>query len=301
MDLSLYKSIHLTYRFNFKCKIIIKFVNRILIAQPEFIQIMKVFIIVLVFFSTAKNNFAYAENNFKTTTSFVLSSYDLPKNMQSKIQNAFAKDMASKNLVELNQIAKNLKILYKNKNNNVTLYWMSFLQFYKATYYLEVKDEDLSEEEIDKGVEWMSDMKNKNSDDYALLSMLKGFSTQFKGFRAMFIGISSGNDIDKALELDDQNIRAYYVAGTNDFYRPETFGGGKKVESYLLKALNLPDKKSKNQNSPSWGREESYYILTLFYIRKKKMDLARKYFDLGINSYPKSYFLNQLSVKLKRK
>jgi hypothetical protein len=258
---------------------------------------MKGIITVLAFFITSQTNFAFAENKLMTSKSIVISSFNLPKDIQSKIKDAFAKDMVSKNLVELNQIAKNLKILYDNKNEKLTLYWMSYLQFYKATYYLEIEDEDLSEEEIDKGVNWMSEIKDKNSDDYALLSMLKGFSTQFKGFRAMFVGISSGNDIDKALELDGQNIRAHYVAGANDFYRPETFGGGKKVESYLLKALSLQNKKVKSPNSPSWGKEESYYILIMFYIRKEKMDLAQKYFDLGINSYPQSYFLNRLSEK----
>jgi len=258
---------------------------------------MKGIITLLLFLITAQLNFAFAENKSMARSKEVLSSFDLPKDIQSKIKEAFAKDMVSKNLAELNQIAKSLKILYDNKNEKLTLYWMSYLQFYKATYYLEIKDEDLSEEEIDKGVDWMSEMKDKNSDDYALLSMLKGFSTQFKGFRAMFVGISSGNDLDRALELDNKNIRAHYVAGTNDFYRPETFGGGKKVESYLLKALSLQDKKVKSPNSPSWGKEESYYVLIMFYIRKKKMDLAQKYFDLGINSYPKSYFLNRLSEK----
>jgi len=40
-------------------------------------------------------------------------------------------------------------------------------------------------------------MKNKNSEDYALLAMLHGFSLQFKGMKAMFISSDIKKNIEK--------------------------------------------------------------------------------------------------------
>jgi len=98
--------------------------------------------------------------------------------------------------------------------------------------------------------------------------------------------------------LDSTNVRAYFVYGSNDFYTPEQYGGGKEAEKYLLKAISMPTQKEKNNILPSWGKEEAYEILIRLYIKKENWDLAEKYFHEGIEEFPDSYSINQLKPKL---
>ncbi len=218
--------------------------------------------------------------------------------IQSKIYTAFMQGLRSQNTDELTKLSKQLGNLYKAHNQNLILYWHSYLQYYLSNYYLEKGDRQNSEKEIDKGTAWMENMENKNSEDYALLSMLQGFGIQFKGMEAMFISIAIKKNAKKAIALDPTNLRAYYVYASNDFYTPEKYGGGKEAEKYLLKAISLPAQKIKNDYLPSWGKEESYEMLIKLYIKKGKLSLAKKYFQEGIKEFPKSYAINQLAGKL---
>jgi len=175
------------------------------------------------------------------------------------------------------------------------------LQFYSSIYHLEKGAKETAEKEIDKGIDWMDDMKKKNSEDYALLALLQGFGIQFKGIQAMFISGAIKKNAKQAMAIDATNIRGYYVFANNDFYTPEKYGGGKEAEEYLLKAIALPAQNIKNEYLPSWGKEESYEILIRLYIQNENWDLAKKYFQEGIGEFPESYAINQLAAKLVRK
>jgi len=218
--------------------------------------------------------------------------------IQEKIYNAFVQSFMDKNNTDLNLLHEKLENLYSTKKNNIILYWKSYLQFYASIYYLQKGDKETSEKEVGKGIDWLEKMKNKNSEDYALLAMLKGFDIQFKGMKAMFISSSIKKNLKKAIAIDSTNLRAYYVYASNDFHTPEKYGGGKEAEKYLLKAISLPSQKIKNDYLPSWGKEESYEMLIKLYIKKEKWDLAKKYFQEGIAAYPESYTINQLASKL---
>lgn len=218
--------------------------------------------------------------------------------IQEKIYNAFVQSFMGKNNNDLDLLDENLESLYTLKSQNIILYWRSYLQFYSSIYYLQKGDKKVAEKEIEKGIDWLDNMKNKNSEDYALLAMLQGFDIQFKGMKAMFISSSIKKNIKKAIAIDSTNLRAYYVYASNDFHTPEKYGGGKEAEDYLLKAISLPTQKVKNEYLPSWGKEESYEMLIKLYIKKEKWDLAKKYFKEAIAAYPESYTINQLASKL---
>ncbi len=219
-------------------------------------------------------------------------------NIQSKIYDAFVKSLRAGDNNSLKKLSKELETLNKSKNSKLVLYWRSYLQFYSSIYYLTTGDKDAAEEEIDKGVDWLDDMQNKNSEDYALLAMLQGFGIQFKGMKAMFIAGSIEENVQKAMKIDPENIRGYYVYGSNDFHKPARYGGGKKAEQYLLKAISLPAQKVKNPRLPSWGKEDAYELLIRLYIKQKKMDLAKKYFQEGMKMFPKSYMIKKFASQL---
>jgi len=218
--------------------------------------------------------------------------------IQSKIYNAFVQSLMSNDNNSLSKLSKGLEELHKIKKQNLILYWRSYLQYYSSIYYLNNGDKETAENEIGKGINWLENMKKKNSEDYALLARLQGFDIQFKGMKAMFISSSIKKNLKKAIAIDSTNLRAYYVYASNDYHTPEKYGGGEKAEAYLLKAISLSAQNIKNDYLPSWGKEESYEMLIKLYIKKEKWDLAKKYFQEGVAAYPESYTINQLASKL---
>jgi hypothetical protein len=218
--------------------------------------------------------------------------------IQSKIYNAFVKARMSQKNDALNELSIHLEKLYKVNNQNLILYWRSYLQFYSSINYLSGGDNKSAESEINKGIALIESVEKKNSEDYALLAMLQSFSIQFDSSKAMYISQDINKNVNNAISLDSTNLRAWYVSASSDFYTPVQYGGGKKAEKYLLKAISLPAQKIQNDYLPSWGKEESYELLINLYIQTEKWDLAKKYFQEGIAAFPKSYQINQLASKI---
>jgi tetratricopeptide (TPR) repeat protein len=264
---------------------------------------IRLLLISLLFVSCKDNTTQTAKNNaisYQVQYEQVKSD-SLLVGIQDKIYNAFVQSLMSQDNKPLNQISKKLENLYKTKKHNLVQYWRVYLQFYSSIYYLKKGNKKIAEKEIDKGIEWLEEMKNKNSEDYALLAMLQGFGIQFKGIKAIFISGDIKKNAKTAIALDSTNLRAYYVYASNDFYTPEKYGGGKETEKHLLKAILLPAQKVKNKYLPSWGKEESYEMLIKYYIKKEKWELAKKYFQEGTKEFPDSYAINQLASILIRK
>ena len=246
----------------------------------------------------SKTKFNIEARTYQQETRDFTKSDSLLVNIQRKINNAFIQSLISKDNKPLLELTNELEELNKSKKQNIILYWRSYLQFYYSIFYLEKGDKESSEKEIDKGIGWLNFIKNKNSEDYALLSRLQGFGIQFKGMKAMFFAKDIERNAKKAIAMDSTNLRGYYVFASNYFYTPEKYGGGQDAEKYLIKAISLPDQKIKNDYLPSWGKEESYEMLIKLYIKKEKWVLAKKYFQEGIKEYPESYTINQLASKL---
>jgi hypothetical protein len=232
------------------------------------------------------------------TLSENIQSDSLLVDIQSKIYNAFVKDRISQKNDVLNELSIQLENLYRTKNQNLILYWRSYLQFYSSINYLSKGDTRSAENEINKGIEFMKSIEKKNSEDYVLLAMLQSFSIQFDTSNAMYISEDINKSVNSAISLDSTNLRAWYVSASNDFYTPEQYGGRKKAEKYLLKAISLPAQIINNAYLPSWGKEESYEMLIKLYIQNEKWEMAKKYFQEGIAAFPKSYQINQLASKL---
>lgn len=218
--------------------------------------------------------------------------------IQDKIYKAFVQGLMSEKPEALVELSDDLELLNKENKQHIIVYWRAYLQYYSAIYYLEKGDKEASEKEIDKGTEWLEEMDNKNSEDYALLALSQSFGIQFKGMKAMFIASDIKKNVQTAIAFDSLNIRGYYVYASNDYYTPEKYGGGKEAEKYLLKAITLPEQKVSNTYLPSWGKEEAYEMLIKLYIKNENWDAATKYYKEGIALYPTSYTITQLASQL---
>lgn len=221
------------------------------------------------------------------------------QNVHNRIMDAFMNSFVEQNNSKMLSLLDELSSLYHKSNNSIFLYWKGYALYYCSIIYLKKGERDKSYEELKKGIEALELIKKKNSEDYTLLSMLHSFSCQFLKFPKVIQASKNATDyIERALKLDDNNPRAYYVLANNDYYTPETYGGGNKVEEYALKALSIPAQKIANPYLPSWGRQECYELLTNYYIKKKNMKQAKKYIELGLLEYPDSYTLKYNKSKL---
>ena len=218
--------------------------------------------------------------------------------IQEKINQMFGEAFMTRTPDAMEGLSSELEELYKQKNQNLVQYWRAYLQFYKSIYYLKNGDKKNAEKEIDMGVEWLKGMQGKNSEDYALLSLLQGFSLQFKGFKVMFISSEVKENAKLAITLDSMNLRGYYTFASNDFYTPEKYGGGREAERFLLKAIALPEQSIVNRYTPSWGKQEAYETLINLYIKREQWEQAKSYFQQAIAKYPDNYQINRMAAKL---
>lgn len=271
------------------------------ITYLKMILLFKLFAISLLFYSCKLeskeigNPITYSKQLKQAPTDTLLI------NIESKIYNAFTLRMVSKESENLTKIIHDLNLLYQKEQQNLILYWQGYTYYYLAIAHLQEKNKKEAERTIEQGIDLLEDMKNKNSEDYALLALLEGFAIQFKGFMAMFAARSIKNHANQAIEMETTNLRGYYVLGNNDYYTPEKYGGGKEVENYLLKALSLPSQKVPNPYLPSWGKKEAYELLIKYYIRKENWKAAKRYFQEAIARFPKSYQIQQLAAKMLNK
>ncbi len=139
--------------------------------------------------------------------------------------------------------------------------------------------------------------ESKDSEVLALLALMQSYYIQFAGMDAGIISARVKENANESIKLDSNNIRGWYVLANNDYYTPKQFGGGKKAEEYLLKAISLPEQKLKSPIMPSWGKSDSYFLLISFYIDNEEMEKAKKIFIQAKELYPDNYMINQYAAK----
>jgi tetratricopeptide (TPR) repeat protein len=221
------------------------------------------------------------------------------KNIQEKVMDAFVNakiNKSDKGLTDLKQALMNLNSI---SNNGIVTYWYSYACYYHAIYQMTGKDNKSAEKILDEGILRLKNASNLNSEHYALLALMESLSIQYaSGIEAPFISKRVKQNAEKALQLDSLNLRAYFVLGSNDFYTPEQFGGGKKATAYLTKAVTLKDQSVANPYLPSWGKNSAYEMLIRFYINHKQFVEAKKYYQEAITLYPDNYMITKLSKDL---
>ena len=76
--------------------------------------------------------------------------------------------------------------------------------------------------------------------------------------RWMSYGQTAGQVLEKALKLDPNNPRLYYLKGMSLFGTPEQFGGGKdKAKPVFEKAVELYKQAKPKELYPRWGQKQA--------------------------------------------
>lgn len=80
--------------------------------------------------------------------------------------------------------------------------------------------------------------------------------------RYMTFGAQANQDLQKAMTLNPNNPRAYYLQGMSIFGTPEQFGGGKeKAKPIFQKAVDLGSAEQEKPLYPHWGLDMSKAML----------------------------------------
>jgi pentatricopeptide repeat protein len=212
------------------------------------------------------------------------------------IQNAMNQSFMQQDITPLNVMLQSLDALPDNEWSD---YWTAFALYRKAIFQAYAAGGEGSEATTKQALELLASIKTKTSEHYALQGIIRSFSIQFAtGMKAGIVSAKVGKDFKKALQLDEQNMRAYYGLGSSDYYTPEQYGGGKRVEEYILQALALEKQYHDNPVMPTWGKDEAYEILLRHYMKKEQFEKAKTLFQQAMNDFPGNYQLSQLGAEL---
>ena len=217
--------------------------------------------------------------------------------IQHKVEQALAQAMAEQRPAALDNLRKQLTAT--EHPAAPATYWTAYVDYYRSVYYLFREDTERSQVAIQRGLDALKEKDDKDSEEYALLAIMESFSIMFSpGMKAAFISAKVQEHAHAAIELDSNNVRAYYALANNDFYTPKMYGGGRKVEQYLREAITLPERTSDAPYAPSWGLDQCYALLVRFYLKRKDTAAAREYYQEAIARYPESDELKSIQEHL---
>lgn len=197
----------------------------------------------------------------------------------------------------INKLLNTLETAEKQHISRYLTYWRAFTHYYASIIALKKQDKENGLAHNTKAIELLKSIKNKNSNEYVLLAMNTSIGISFDHSSAITASAKARNYYDKAIKLDDKNIRAYYGKANSDFYTPKQYGGGLEVEPLALKGLSMKDTYSNHPHTPKWGRQEIYGLLVRYYTREGEKGKAILYCKQGLKKYPNS---NELKSALKK-
>ena len=224
---------------------------------------------------------------------------DLLIQAEKQIMAAFVQAKIKESPAEMVALGEQFLDIYQSKKNKIAAYWYAYNSYYQCIYHMGMEDNSAAKKILKAGIAVLEGLPDKNSEDYALLATMQSISIPlYASFQAIFISGKVKKNGDKALAMDSQNLRALLVLGTSDYYTPTQYGGGKKVEDYLLKAIELPAQKMKNPYLPAWGKNTAYEILIRFYLREERIEDAKVMFKKAKQAFPEDYLINSLAEEL---
>ncbi|MFO7659268.1 MAG: hypothetical protein R6W78_19590 [Bacteroidales bacterium] len=144
-------------------------------------------------------------------------------------------------------------------------------EYYAAYCYivLSFKEQDAAKKAtiLTKGENLVNSILKINPEEseiYTLQGMLyQAYITLDYQNNAMEYSMKAEASFDKAIELNPENPRTYYLKGINLMYTPEAYGGGMKTACPLItKANKLFEQFTKaNVLMPDWGKDYNAQLL----------------------------------------
>jgi len=141
-------------------------------------------------------------------------------------------------------------------------YYYAGLALCTSGWMPEVKDKDANSTRINGFCDKAESIATSDADKAEILSIRNMSATQQMMVdppnRWMSYGQTAGQALEKALKLDPNNPRLYYLKGMSLFGTPEQFGGGKdKAKPVFEKAAELYKQQKPGKFYPRWGQKQT--------------------------------------------
>ncbi|RYE25037.1 MAG: hypothetical protein EOP51_05440 [Sphingobacteriales bacterium] len=195
--------------------------------------------------------------------------------MHCKAQSADYKEPLQKTFLAFDttmDMAK--KVEQSNKLNMIAKKWNDqwaphyYNAYSKAQLSYMEKDENKRDAYVDEAEkelgETVSLLGKDNDETYVLAAMVANARLAVKPqARWQKYGKIYDENLEKAKAINADNPRIYYLRGTNKFFTPKMFGGGKKAaQPFFEKAQGLFAKEQGGDiNKPYWGKGANEYFL----------------------------------------
>ncbi len=187
--------------------------------------------------------------DYKQTLQNTFLAFDTTTDMATKTQQSNKLSLIAK------KFSEEWSAHYYNAYSKAQLSYMETEEA-KRDAYLDEGDRELSEA--------VSLLGKDNDETYVLAAMLANARMAVKPqVRWQKYGKLFEENLEKAKAANPENPRIYYLYGTNKFYTPKMWGGGKKAAlPYFEKAENFFDKEQATDITDiSWGKAMNHYFL----------------------------------------
>ncbi|WP_424001513.1 hypothetical protein [Maribacter sp. IgM3_T14_3] len=212
--------------------------------------------------------------------------------------NAIWNENNSDRITKLNELLKNAPSKLDGIDTAESDYWIAYLHYKTGISYLS-DDKEKTKEHFTKGINILEKIEKPNTETLSLEGTLNSTMISIQSDKAWALSQKAGELFEKAIKLSEKNPRAYLGLGKSDFYKPAQYGGGKKVEAYLKKAISYYEEQEKSEKKgPSWGKDEAFYFLSAFYSKNNRDRDAKFYNSLGLKEFPKNMVLLAQKEKL---
>ena len=230
---------------------------------------------------------------------FILPAQDL--DVLKGIQHCFDEALTQSFVKQQNEIApliEKLELAQVAADHSLLAYWQAYGHYQEGIYFMRTEQNKEGLATLKKGIDLLEEQPKLDAESHVMIGSLMSLMISFSPGQAMSLSSKSGKHFQKAVKLEPSNLRGYLALGRSDFYKPKMYGGGKKVEEYLLKALSLEDQVREEPYLPHWGRESVYMVLVQYYQREGRSEEAKMFCKQGLGLFPESYVLNQLNTQL---
>lgn len=151
--------------------------------------------------------------------------------------------------------------------------------YYGVIGYLIGKKQYLHAEQLTNKGEALIDQVLKASPKNVTATSYKGSFTGFrvgiKKFKALLLIFDSKKYINKAVEMDPQNVQALIDKGNMYYYAPAMFGGDKKTAlTYYLKAAGIMEQK--DETSDNWVYLNTLTMIAFAYTKTDNPNAAKQ-------------------------
>jgi len=212
---------------------------------------------------------------------------------------------SEKDLLNARAYFERLSISYPD--NWLVHYYLSLADYRLMSFCFSRPKMNEATKFIDDGIEHLltaTKLQKDIADAFSLLSSLYGNKIATNPMLGMTLGPKSGLAMAKAMQLEPNNPRNYFIAGLSAYFTPKMFGGGKdKAEENLRCAIACFDSvKVDNPLLPDWGYEEAYAWLGVLQMEQEQLSQAADCFAKALAINPQyNWIIYALKPELDKK